>query len=447
MGRDMESVGQARPLSISHSPALLRSPRALWRGFVDGRTPAHILGRCYNVIALDRCVSEWDNMYLWGVCFLMDAKDAIIFQQLDVIRSMTENNLRRIGDDFWGATPPVPRPSEKIESDKPSQPIRDSAVQSASAPEDEPSSETPTESIEDLKAELHSYIGLDNIKREVTNLINMTTVYQMRKSHDLPTVDMSLHMVFSGNPGTGKTMIARLMARIYKCLGVLSKGQLVEVDRSGLVAGFVGQTAIKVMEVVEKAKGGVLFIDEAYALTQRRGENDFGQEAVDTLLKAMEDLRDDLIVIVAGYDELMDGFIHSNPGLESRFNRFLHFPDYSLDEMCEIFEMQCKKGYFTLNDDAKQCVRAYIEFSDTCSVSFGNARGVRNLFEKILVQQANRLAGLAEVDRDMLMAITREDVLSAQAADNPDEPQIFEGVDELLTSLDGDSESESESEK
>ena len=167
----------------------------------------------------------------------------------------------------------------------------------------------PPEKIEDLKAELNELIGLEGVKREVESLINMVTVHNLRRQNGLKTVDMSLHMVFSGNPGTGKSMIARMMARIYRSLGVLSKGQLVEVDRSGLVAGYIGQTATKTSEVIQKAKGAVLFIDEAYTLSSKKGENDFGQEAIDTLLKAMEDQREDLIVIVAGYDGLMDEFI------------------------------------------------------------------------------------------------------------------------------------------
>ena len=261
----------------------------------------------------------------------MDRKDEIIRLQMDVINQMTRSNLNRIADDLWGSA--EPRQTE-IKEEKPAEKAVEQTEQ-----------EEKPESMEDLKKELHSYIGLDEVKKEVETLINLVTIQKLRKENGLPVNDLSLHMVFSGNPGTGKTMIARLMARVYKNLGILSKGQLVEVDRSGLVAGYVGQTAIKTSEVIEKAKGGVLFIDEAYALTNRGG-NDYGQEAVDTLLKAMEDHRDDLIVIVAGYVGPMEEFIHSNPGLESRFNRFLHFPDYTVEEMMAIFDMRCKQsGY------------------------------------------------------------------------------------------------------
>lgn len=346
----------------------------------------------------------------------MDAKDAIIFQQLDVIRQMTEHNLRRVGDDFWGI--PAPRQGEEngAQAEKP-------AVAAGEQGGDTPAKaqEQPPEKIDDLKKELQDYIGLARVKQEVQSLISLVTVHKLREENDLPTTDLSLHMVFSGNPGTGKTMIARLMARIYKSLGILSGGQLVEVDRSGLVAGYVGQTAIKTSEVVQKALGGVLFIDEAYALTQNRGENDFGQEAVDTLLKAMEDHRDDLVVIVAGYDGLMDEFVHSNPGLESRFNRFLHFDDYSAQELFSIFELQCQKGCYTLDDEAREAVKRYIEEQNTNSISFGNARGVRNLFERVLIDQADRLAKMEQVSREALMEITREDVEKARSQDRQED--------------------------
>ena len=313
----------------------------------------------------------------------MDKKDEIILQQLEVIRTMTERNLRSMGDDFWGT------PFEGV-----LEPL-------------------PKEDMKDLQAELDSYIGLATVKEEVRNLINMASVYKLRRQHDLPTTDMSLHMVFTGNPGTGKTMMARMMARIYRSLDILSKGQLVEVDRSGLVAGYVGQTAIKTQKVIQKAIGGVLFIDEAYALNGK-SENDFGQEAIDTILKAMEDHRDDLVVIVAGYTDLMDRFIHSNPGLESRFNRFLLFEDYTPDEMLDIFKMQCKKGCYQLSDGVEELVRDYITEENGDPETFGNARGVRNIFEHILVAQNNRLAAMETVTKEDLMTLTQDDVLHAR---------------------------------
>ena len=337
----------------------------------------------------------------------MDKKDEIILQQLDVIRSMTENNINRMSSDFWGA----PKAQQGAVPKKDQPPTADGTPGSGDTAKEEPAQ--PKEKIEDILAELDGYIGLEAGKEEVHNLINMVQVYKLRREHDLPTTDMSLHMVFTGNPGTGKTTVARIMARIYHSLDILSKGQLVEVDRSGLVAGYVGQTAIKTAKVIEKAMGGVLFIDEAYALNGR-SENDFGQEAIDTILKAMEDHRDDLVVIVAGYTELMDRFIHSNPGLESRFNRFLEFEDYTTDELVAIFRMQCKKGCYTLDEGVEDLVRDYIAEENADSDSFGNARGVRNIFEHILVAQNNRLAAMEKVTKEDLMKITEEDILHAR---------------------------------
>ena len=345
----------------------------------------------------------------------MDKKDEIILQQLDVIRSMTERNLRSVNSDFWG-TPlsPAEKPGEKAVPKTPDKTPDKAPEKKSGGPEQqtEAPEPLPKEDMKDLQAELDSYIGLATVKEEVRNLINMASVYKLRRQHDLPTTDMSLHMVFTGNPGTGKTMMARMMARIYRSLDILSRGQLVEVDRSGLVAGYVGQTAIKTQKVIEKAMGGVLFIDEAYALNGR-SENDFGQEAIDTILKAMEDHRDDLVVIVAGYTDLMDRFIHSNPGLESRFNRFLLFDDYTTDEMVEIFRMQCKKGCYQLTEEAQPLIRDYIA-EESADDSFGNARGVRNLFEHVLVAQNNRLAAMEKITREDLMTITADDVLRAR---------------------------------
>ena len=345
-------------------------------------------------------------------------KDEIILQQMEVIRSMAENNLKRMESDFWGnPKPAAPAAEKKTEANAPKKSVgADSPAAAGRGIPDAPQTETiPPEKIEDLVKELESYIGLAGVKQEVKNLINLVKVHKLRRENGLPAEDLSLHMVFSGNPGTGKTTVARIMARIYHSLGILSKGTLVEVDRSGLVAGYVGQTALKTKKTIEKALGGVLFIDEAYALNGG-GENDFGQEAIDTVLKAMEDHREDLVVIVAGYTELMEDFIHSNPGLESRFNRFLHFDDYSLEEMMGIFEMRCKKACYTLSEEARKPVEEYILQANTNSISFGNARGVRNLFEKILTAQATRLAGMETVTKEDLMTILPADVTAARGS-------------------------------
>ena len=335
----------------------------------------------------------------------MDRKDEIIKLQMDVIQQMTESNLKRIADDLWGL-PTLQAGGEPVVKQK------DVTVGGNTIPV---AAETPeeikeiVETMEDLKKELASYIGLDIVKHEVESLVNLVTIQKLRLDNDLPVEDLSLHLVFSGNPGTGKTMIARLMSRIYKVLGILSKGHLVETDRSGLVAGFVGQTAIKTSDVIKKALGGVLFIDEAYALTGST-ENDYGQEAVNTLLKAMEDNRDDLVVIVAGYPALMQRFIKSNPGLESRFNRFLFFPDYSAKEMLDIFDMRCKKSGYKLDDATHQLLEDYLQKFSENNLNFGNARGVRNLFERAVSAQANRLAKQKDVSRAELMLLTAEDI-------------------------------------
>jgi SpoVK/Ycf46/Vps4 family AAA+-type ATPase len=253
---------------------------------------------------------------------------------------------------------------------------------------------------------LEELVGLESVKKDVLELSSLMKMQVRRKRENLPEVPVSLHLVFAGNPGTGKTTIARILAEIYRDIGVLSKGQLVEVDRSGLVAGYVGQTAIKTREKIEEAKGGILFIDEAYTLS--RGENDFGQEAIDTVLKAMEDMRDDFIVIVAGYTELMEGFIDSNPGLESRFNKYIFFPDYTADELIRIFSSMCKKYGYELTEDAKPILEEKIRLmEENKGENFANARDVRNLFEKIVTNQAKRLASLPEED---IRIITASDI-------------------------------------
>lgn len=264
-------------------------------------------------------------------------------------------------------------------------------------------------SLEDLQEELDSLIGLMSVKKEISSLINLLKVNKIRKERGLSTPKTSNHLVFLGNPGTGKTTVARLIAKIYKQLGVLEKGQLIEVDRSGLVAGYVGQTAIKTQEKIDEAMGGVLFIDEAYSLA--KGESDFGQEAIDTLLKAMEDKRDDFVVIVAGYTKQMEAFLLSNPGLKSRFNKSILFEDYTEEELLDIFNLFCHKYGLRLSEDAKRNLGVFL--STICSEkteNFANAREIRNLFERSIVNQANRLGDLETISNDELGEIVSSDL-------------------------------------
>jgi len=270
--------------------------------------------------------------------------------------------------------------------------------------------EAPEQPLDDLLQELHSLTGLDAVKREIDDLVAFLKVQDIRRQRGMAPASISRHLVFYGNPGTGKTTVARLLSKIYAKLGFLSKGHMVETDRSGLVAGFVGQTAIKTREVCEKAIGGVLFIDEAYTLVGK--ENDYGQEAVDTLLKIMEDNRDNLVVVVAGYPDKMGELLNSNPGIRSRFTRFMNFADYTPEQLGSIFAGFCREGGFALTSAAAaKALDIFEEHFIQRDKHFGNARFARNLFEQSLVRHARRITAAEEISDGMLTLLEVDDVV------------------------------------
>ena len=258
--------------------------------------------------------------------------------------------------------------------------------------------------------ELDELIGLEQVKEEVHSLANFVKIQKQREKKGLKIPKMSLHLVFTGSPGTGKTTVARIVARIYKDLGVLKKGHTVETDRSGLVANYVGQTATKTNAIVDSALNGVLFIDVPTA----NKNNDYGQEAISTLLKRMEDDRDKLVVIVAGYPKEMNRFIDSNPGLKSRFNRYINFPDYTSGELCQIFNMYVRKNQYSLTPDAERCLKTRLDSAvKHKDRNFGNARYARNIFEKSIQRQANRLSSEKNPTTKQLSEITASDIREA----------------------------------
>ncbi|HEY9282525.1 MAG TPA: AAA family ATPase, partial [Pyrinomonadaceae bacterium] len=268
----------------------------------------------------------------------------------------------------------------------------------------------PPRPLEELLAELDSLVGLERVKRDVRQLINFLKVQRMREEQKLKTMPASRHLVFYGNPGTGKTTVARLLAQIYRTLGTLRRGHLVETDRAGLVAGYVGQTAIKTKEAARAALGGVLFVDEAYTLSQGGG-NDFGREAVETLLKMMEDHRDELVVIVAGYTEKMQEFLDSNPGLRSRFNKHLRFDDYDTAQLVQIFKGFAARADFRVTPAAEaELTKLFDSLAHARDETFGNARTARNVFESAVSRQADRIVSLPAVDREVLTGIEPADI-------------------------------------
>ena len=271
--------------------------------------------------------------------------------------------------------------------------------------------EINTKSFDELSDELNSLIGLENVKKEIEDLVIFNKVQKNREKIGLKKTNRTMHMAFLGNSGTGKTTVARIVGNMYRSLGILSKGHFIEATRTDLIAEYQGQTALKVKRLIQKAKGGVLFIDEAYSITENDKSDSYGRECLTELTKALEDYRDDLVVIVAGYDNLMKKFFESNPGLKSRFNYFITFEDYTVDQMFDIFLSYCKNEEYTLNDSAKDKLKKYLELnSNNPENKNANGRFVRNVFDKIIMNQAKRLSKLSLATKENYLTILEEDI-------------------------------------
>ncbi|MBQ9032385.1 MAG: AAA family ATPase [Parasporobacterium sp.] len=341
-----------------------------------------------------------------------------------------------------GENPPAPEGVQPVK-DAPAAGDGQNAGGSETIGESQAEEQTQATEEKDPMEELDALIGLHAIKHDVKELIAYAKIQKLRADSGLQSVPVSLHLVFTGNPGTGKTTVARIIAKLYKQIGVLSKGQLVEVDRSGLVAGYVGQTALKTQEKIEEAMGGILFIDEAYALAKEG--NDYGQEAVDTVLKAMEDKRSDFVVIVAGYTEPMKVFIESNPGLKSRFNKYIEFADYTMKELTEIFLSFCKKYDYEIDDENLERVTNLLRLKKTQTLeNFANAREVRNLFEEIITNQARRLSETENPSVEDLRTIVYEDLFDEEQAEEEPEAAEESPADDLTGDVDPSEEEELE---
>lgn len=352
----------------------------------------------YTVASLDARPSEAELRAI-------DAYRGLLLKSLDGIRARPPARRGHADDDTGSDT--------DAGADQPK--AAAAGGDDAAAPAEEPEPELgPPRPLDELLAELDALVGLAAVKAEVKLVTDLISVQNLRRERALPVLETSRHLVFTGNPGTGKTTVARLVAQIFRTLGVVDKGQLIETDRSQLVVGYIGQTATRVREVFDKAEGGVLLIDEAYALA-RGGERDFGIEAIDTIVKLVEDRRDSVVVIAAGYPDEMSQFIDANPGLRSRFPRTIAFPDYTNDELLAIFSSQADKAGYRCPPDTVAKVRGWFEVQPRVK-GFGNGRLARNLFEEAVGRQASRIVSMTSPTDDQLADLAPEDIPDAAPA-------------------------------
>ncbi len=402
-GRWMPSqLMRAKPVDLRRSSLL--DDRAAW---LDQVSPLfeilvaadHRFGTAHSRTYYDRAVH-----LAFTVAALDAAPSRAELQAIDALRSRLLQAMSGLPTSPLGSTPPPRSPA--VAGAGP-------AATTGEATDDDEEELPPARPIEELLAELDDLVGLESVKTEVRLVTNLLRVQQLRDERGLPTSPQSRHLVFTGNPGTGKTTVARLLAGIYRSLGVVQKGQLIETDRSGLVSGFVGQTALKVMEAADRATHGVLLVDEAYALA-RGGENDFGREAIDTLVKVIEDRRDEIVVIAAGYPDEMADFIGANPGLASRFPKTISFPDYTDDELWRIFTSIGESAGYHPDESAEEKVRAWFA-SIPRDKGFGNGRLARNLFEDAVARQAGRVVELEDPTDDVLTSLTAADIADVGA--------------------------------